>query len=110
MTDEELIAALREEDAYNERFYEQDPLHKLSADRIEALVQGLKTAVAVVEESGRMRGQAEARADRLEAALRWYEQRVSDCQKITREGDAARNELDRDGGDRARAALKGEGT
>lgn len=70
MTDEELIAALREEDAYNERFYEQDPLHKLSADRIEAMVQGLKTAVAVVEESGRMRGQAEARADRLEALLR----------------------------------------
>lgn len=69
MTDEELIAALREEDAYNERFYEQDPLHKLSADRIEALVQGLKTAVAVVEESGRMRGQAEARAERLEAKL-----------------------------------------
>lgn len=52
--------------------------------------------------------QALSRADRLEAALRWYEQRVSDCRKITREGDAARNELDRDGGDRARAALKGE--
>lgn len=69
MTDEELIAALREEDAYNERFYEQDPLHKLSADRIEAMVQGLKTAVAVVEESGRMRNQAEARAERLEAKL-----------------------------------------
>lgn len=44
MTDEELIAALREEDAYNERFYEQDPLHKLSADRIEALVKELKAA------------------------------------------------------------------
>lgn len=39
MTNEELIAALREEDAYNERFYEQDPLHKLSADRIEQLVK-----------------------------------------------------------------------
>lgn len=45
MTDEELIAALREEDAYNERFYEPDPLHKLSADRIEALVKDRAAAI-----------------------------------------------------------------
>lgn len=51
--------------------------------------------------------QWKARAERLEAALRWYEARVSDCRKITREGDTARHELDRDGGQIARAALKG---
>lgn len=50
MTDDELIAALREEDAYNERFYEPDPLHKLSADRIEALVKELKTTKERVNE------------------------------------------------------------
>lgn len=57
MTNEELIAALREEDAYNERFYEPDPLHKLSADRIEALVKELKAANERV---------AELEADRVE--------------------------------------------
>lgn len=56
MTDEELIAALRKEDAYNEEFYVRDPLHKKSADRIEALVKE--------------RDAEKARADRLEAALR----------------------------------------
>ncbi len=80
MTNEELIAALREEDAYNERFYEQDPLHKQSADRIEALVQGLKTAAAVVEESGRMRGQAEGRAEALVKELKAANERVAELE------------------------------
>lgn len=39
------------------------------------------------------------------AALRWYEQQARDCRKIHSEGDAARQELDKDGGQRARAAL-----
>jgi hypothetical protein len=101
MTNEELIAHLRNSKGWPN-------LGNAAADRIEALGQGLKTAVAVVAESERMRRQAEGRTDRLEAALRWYEKRVSDCRKITREGEAARNELDHDGGDRARAALKRE--
>lgn len=52
MTDDELIAALREEDAYNERFYETDPLHKLSADRIELLVGALREIRRAAEASG----------------------------------------------------------
>lgn len=39
-------------------------------------------------------------------ALEWYETHVRDCRKITKDGDAARHALDKDGGERARAALK----
>ena len=42
---------------------------------------------------------------RLREALGWYEKQANDCRKITREGDDARYALDRDGGERARAAL-----
>ena len=61
MKDEELIARLR---------HVPRELAKEAADRIEELVALRETAAAVVAESGRMRGQAEARAERLEAALR----------------------------------------
>lgn len=47
----------------------------------------------------------EADNARLREALGWYEKQVNDCRKITREGDDARYALDRDGGERARAAL-----
>ena len=43
--------------------------------------------------------------ERLRGALGWYEKQANDCRKITREGDDARYALDRDGGERARAAL-----
>jgi len=39
MTDEELIARLRDADLYNAQHYERDPLHKQAADRIEALTK-----------------------------------------------------------------------
>lgn len=48
-----------------------------------------------------------ARIAKLEAALRWYETQANDCRKVTREGDDARYALDRDGGEKARAALGG---
>ncbi len=69
MTDEELIAALREEDAYNERFYEPDPLHKQSADRIEALVKERDAYAGMERIATEALWKAEARADRLEAKL-----------------------------------------
>lgn len=106
MTDDELIAALREEDAYNERFYEPDPLHKLSADRIEALVKELKAANERAAEFERRTTMADeelsspswqdeamhqnallhralSRADRLEAALR----EIKDVAGIYRGGE-----------------------
>lgn len=39
MSDEELIARLRDADLYNAEHYERDPLHKQAADRIEALTK-----------------------------------------------------------------------
>lgn len=38
-------------------------------------------------------------------ALDWYAEKVAACRKVTSEGDAARQELDRDGGERARSAI-----
>ena len=49
-----------------------------------------------------------AENERLREALGWYEKQANDCRKITREGDDARYALDRDGGERARAALAGD--
>jgi len=49
-------------------------------------------------------------ADCIEAqakGLEWYAEQVANCRKVTSEGDAARQELDRDGGKRAIAAMKG---
>ena len=44
----------------------------------------------------------------LEAALTWYADRAANCRKMTQEGDNARADLDRDGGDYARRALLGD--
>jgi hypothetical protein len=41
----------------------------------------------------------------LATALRWYEEMAAGCRKVTSEGETARRALDRDGGQRARAAL-----
>jgi hypothetical protein len=49
---------------------------------------------------------AQARIAQLEAALKWYAPHVADCRKLGRNGDVARGKLDRDGGSKARAALK----
>lgn len=46
-----------------------------------------------------------AEVERLRAALGWYAEQVGRCRKNTSEGDAARSQLDRDAGTRARAAI-----
>jgi hypothetical protein len=46
------------------------------------------------------------RIDELQAALEWYASHVADCRKLGRDGDVARGKLDRDGGSKARVALK----
>jgi hypothetical protein len=48
----------------------------------------------------------QAKIEKLEAALKWYDTHVSDCRKLGHEGDVARAKLDRDGGNKAREALK----
>lgn len=50
-------------------------------------------------------GAAKAEVERLREALRWYEEKVTECRKIGSLGDNARQALDRDGGFRARDAL-----
>ena len=42
----------------------------------------------------------------MKKALEWYAEKVRDCRKVTREGDEARDDLDVDGGKRARRALE----
>ena len=46
------------------------------------------------------------RADRLAEALQWYAEQAEGCRKIGSIGEPFRKELDRDGGKRARAALR----
>ncbi|EMR4171975.1 hypothetical protein R2537_007004 [Pseudomonas aeruginosa] len=45
------------------------------------------------------------RAGDAREALSWYAEQVADCRKFGSDGDAARQALDKDGGQRARAAL-----
>lgn len=45
------------------------------------------------------------RAENARSALTWYAEQVAGCRKLGPDGDAARNALDTDGGQRARAAL-----
>ncbi|WP_116791423.1 hypothetical protein [Achromobacter dolens] len=45
------------------------------------------------------------RAGDAHSALTWYAEQVAGCRKLGPDGDAARNALDTDGGQRARAAL-----
>jgi hypothetical protein len=47
-----------------------------------------------------------AAAPDLLEALEWYAEKVTNCRKLTREGDKARDDLDYDGGRRARIALE----
>ncbi len=46
-----------------------------------------------------------ARLARAVEVMRWYAERVAGCRKFTDEGHMARNALDADGGERARAFL-----
>jgi len=50
-------------------------------------------------------GAAKAENERLREALRWYEEKVTECRKIGSLGDNARQALDLDGGFRARDAI-----
>ena len=68
--------------------------HELGLHRADVLRNRIETQAREIE--------------RLREALGWYEKQASDCRKITREGDDARYALDRDGGERARAALAGD--
>lgn len=43
--------------------------------------------------------------DALVEALEWYAEQAAGCRKVTSEGETARNALDKDGGQRARAAI-----
>ena len=49
---------------------------------------------------------AEAGVGELKSALEWYAEHVAGCRKLGRDGDIARGKLDRDGGTKAREALK----
>lgn len=48
----------------------------------------------------------QAEVDRLREALRWYADKAEDCNRHGSEGDAARDALAKDTGDRARAVLE----
>jgi hypothetical protein len=50
--------------------------------------------------------ESQALIAQLKAALEWYAAHVADCRKLGTVGDIARGKLDRDGGTKARAALK----
>ena len=97
MTDEAkaLVANLRDEDSY---YRIQEKHWCIDGEELER--QRL-AAADLIETQAR-------EIERLRAALGWYEKQANDCRKITREGDDARYALDRDGGERARAALAGD--
>lgn len=61
----------------------------------------------ILNSKGDLMLKAADRIAELEAALGWYAEQVRDCRKISKDGDVARTKLDRDGGNKARAALKG---
>lgn len=61
-----------------------------------------KSLAYLIEENDRL----EARVRELEEALTWYRDKAEGCRKVTSEGNDARRSLDKDGGDKARAALK----
>ena len=46
-----------------------------------------------------------ARAEKAEAALRWYRDQAEGCRKLGGIGDPFRHALDEDGGQRARSVL-----
>jgi hypothetical protein len=87
-----------------------DALERLERERDEALTRDdpafvhafKKRAEAAEAEAATLR----ARVARLEAALIWYENNVAGCRLIHSGGDAHRNALSKDGGTRARDALK----
>ena len=59
-------------------------------------------------ESDRLCTEAAARIRELEAALQWYGEQSRLARLVHIEGDAGRNAIVNDGGDRARQALGGD--
>jgi len=78
---------------------------KAENERLRAEVAEWKRVAAAQAE---LHGEAEARADRLAEALRWYADQTEACRKFGKDGNNARHELHADGGKRARAALAQE--
>lgn len=81
---------------------------RLEGERDDFADQVANLLPAVNREAVQQRQRAEAAEAKLARAvegLRWYEQQATDCRKITREGDTARQALDKDGGNRARAII-----
>ena len=85
MTDEELIARLRDADLYNAQHYERDPLHKQAADRIEALTKERDAA----------RQDAKAAEDELEMQEQEACMMENDYIKLEKERDALQSALGR---------------
>ena len=84
--------AFRENTVYDS---DGDPIRLIAnADRLDQYADLIETQAREIE--------------RMREALGWYEKQANDCRKITREGDDARCALDKDGGERARAALAGD--
>ena len=99
MTDELLLRRLREQDEYNKRHYERDPLHEEAADRIEALTAKVAELEACLERQGsghredldeianvsverlRRAEAAEAERDRLREALVELVQQTHNCER-----------------------------
>ena len=96
MTDEELIARLRVDEPMCEEHFTANA----AADRIEALVKERDEAV-IKRAAWELEAKTQqARAERLEAALRFYARRGVVSPWVD-------DEINEDGGDIARAALKG---
>ena len=71
--------------------------------------EGLRMAQTMLRMTNALEARAEAAEARnkvLEEALRWYQEQVSNCNRMS--DDTARNELARDLGQRAAQALGGE--
>ncbi|MCM2572622.1 hypothetical protein NAT65_16180 [Achromobacter xylosoxidans] len=73
-----------------------DPAHR-TPGLIDAAIRSLKSQA---DKDG-----GQERAGDARSALTWYAEQVAGCRKLGPDGDAARNALDTDGGQRARAAL-----
>jgi hypothetical protein len=83
-------------------------LHTMkTAGIIEVAVRNPSVSEYMAHWEGRAE-KAESRVAELKSALEWYAEHVAGCRKLGRDGDIARGKLDRDGGTKAREALKGE--
>lgn len=108
----ENVEPLTDEELLKVRGWVEDgsPLNPRYSQRALATITALKETLLIKDGALEIQGGELARAmeehKRLREALEWYEQRATNCRKITSEGDVARRELDADGGNKARSALK----